>query len=130
MAFLGIACPEEIRRGIFELVTFAAMKRDGAKLHRVSEESLKRGAATLFNKGTNGRWREVLIGTEIAQYERAASRVMESACKAWLNKAAPPCPRTRCACRQVNCPRITDQVNARASRVDAVLAQSKESVYA
>ena len=83
IAFLGIACEEEIRRGILDLVTFAAMKRDGAKLHEASEKTLKGGAATFFNKGTNGRWREVLTDDENAQYERAASMVMEPACKAW-----------------------------------------------
>ena len=86
MAFLGIACKEEIRRGILDLVTFAAMKRDGAKLHEASEKTLKGGAATFSNKGTNGRWREVLTDDEIAQYERAASMVMEPACKAWLEQ--------------------------------------------
>jgi len=92
MAFLGIACQDEIRRGILDRVTFAAMKRDGAKLHEASETGLKGGAATFFNKGTNGRWREILTDDEIAQYERAASLVMEPACKAWLEQGGDASP--------------------------------------
>jgi aryl sulfotransferase len=86
MAFLGIACEEGTRRGILDLVAFAAMKRDAAKLDEPAEKTLKGGAATFINKGTNGRWRAVLTDEEIAQYERAASMAMEPACKAWMEQ--------------------------------------------
>ncbi len=92
MAFLGIACQEDVRSGILDRVTFAAMKRDGAKLHEAAEKNLRGGAATFFNKGTNGRWREVLTDDESAQYERAASLVMEPGCKAWLEQGRDASP--------------------------------------
>jgi aryl sulfotransferase len=92
MAFLGIACEEETRRWIVDLVTFAAMKRDAAKLDEASEKMLKGGAATFINKGTNGRWRGVLTDDEIAKYERAASVVMEPACKAWMEQGGDVSP--------------------------------------
>jgi aryl sulfotransferase len=86
MVFLGIACDGETRRGILDLVTFAAMKRDAAKLVKRAEEMLNGGAATFINKGTNGRWRGVMTDDELAQYERAASMVMEPACKSWMEQ--------------------------------------------
>jgi aryl sulfotransferase len=92
MAFLGIACEENTRRGILDLVTFAAMKRDVAKLDEPAEKMLKGGAATFINKGTNGRWHGVLTDHEIAQYERVASMVMEPACKAWMEQGGDASP--------------------------------------
>jgi aryl sulfotransferase len=86
MAFLSIACEGETRRGILDLVTFAAMKRDAAKLAKRAEEMLNGGAATFIHKGTNGRWRGVLTDDELAQYERAAGMVMEPACKSWMEQ--------------------------------------------
>jgi aryl sulfotransferase len=82
--FLGIACADETKRGILDLVSFAAMKRDGAKLHELAEKGLRGGAATFFHKGTNGRWRDALTPGELDQYEQAAGAVMEPACKAWM----------------------------------------------
>jgi aryl sulfotransferase len=84
-------CEEEIRCGILDLVTFAAMKRDAEKLDQAADKMLRGGAATFFNKGTNGHWREVLTPAEVAQYEHAASQVMEPACKAWMEQGGDAC---------------------------------------
>jgi aryl sulfotransferase len=42
------------------------------------------GAATFINKGTNGRWRDVLSAEEIADYEARALAELGPDCAAWL----------------------------------------------
>jgi aryl sulfotransferase len=43
-----------------------------------------RGAETFINKGTNGRWREVLSQDEIDKADRIAERELTRDCAAWL----------------------------------------------
>jgi aryl sulfotransferase len=40
--------------------------------------------ATFFNKGTNGRWRNILSAEEVAMYEETATKVLTLDCKRWL----------------------------------------------
>ncbi len=42
------------------------------------------GAGTFINKGTNGRWREVLSADEVAEYEARALAELGPECAAWL----------------------------------------------
>ncbi|HEX2761732.1 MAG TPA: sulfotransferase domain-containing protein, partial [Rhizomicrobium sp.] len=53
-----------------------------------SDPSLSRifkgGAETFINKGTNGRWRDVLSAGEIEKGELTARRELPADCAAWL----------------------------------------------
>jgi aryl sulfotransferase len=46
--------------------------------------AFNRGAKTFFNKGSNGRWREILSGEEVALYDAAAKRELTVECRRWL----------------------------------------------
>jgi aryl sulfotransferase len=44
------------------------------------------GACSFFYKGTNGRWRDVLSGEELAMYEHTAAKVQTPSCRTWLEQ--------------------------------------------
>ena len=45
---------------------------------------LKGGPSTFFNKGTNGRWRDVLSANELKLYDAAATREPTPDFREWL----------------------------------------------
>jgi aryl sulfotransferase len=45
---------------------------------------LKGGGDTFINKGTNGRWRDILTPADIARYESEAARNLTPECAHWL----------------------------------------------
>jgi aryl sulfotransferase len=47
-------------------------------------QSFRGGATTFINKGTNGRWRDVLSADEIAVYEEKAVQELGPECARWL----------------------------------------------
>jgi aryl sulfotransferase len=53
-----------------------------------SDEALNRffegGAETFINKGTNGRWRDVLTQAEIDRCDQIAAQELTPDCAAWL----------------------------------------------
>jgi len=57
--------------------------RDAAKGAPI-EAFFKNGAASFFNKGTNGRWREVLSAEEIARCDAVAAERLTPDCAHWL----------------------------------------------
>ncbi len=85
---LGIALPEGRRERIAEAVSFAALSRSADRSAPAPPERMatiwQGGARTFFNKGTNGRWKGVLTGDELAMYEAAKVRVLTPDCAAFL----------------------------------------------
>ena len=47
------------------------------------------GEAAFIYKGTNGRWRDILNGGDLALYEQAKSRVLSPDCARWLEEGGP-----------------------------------------
>jgi aryl sulfotransferase len=47
-------------------------------------ESGRGGGRTFINKGTNGRWREVLTANEAKKYEEKALAELGAECATWL----------------------------------------------
>jgi aryl sulfotransferase len=88
-AFLKIDITDRMLDDITELCTFSSMRRDAAVLDTSSESNLKGGARTFFNKGINGRWRELLDDARLAKYEEVASRIMDPDCKRWIENGGP-----------------------------------------
>ncbi len=82
--YLNIECPSETVSAIAELVSFKSMKRDAEVIDPNAIKFLKGGAQTFINKGTNGRWRDVLAEDDIAMYDAAAERELTSDCQLWL----------------------------------------------
>jgi aryl sulfotransferase len=64
--------------------SFAEMKTHGAELMPMLSPLLKGGSDAFFNKGTNGRWREMLSSEELKLYDEVAKRELTVDCRQWL----------------------------------------------
>ena len=85
-SFLEISASEELLATVTAQSTFEYMKANAEKVTPDGGASWKGGAATFMNKGTNGRWRDVLRADEIADYEARALSELGPECAAWLAK--------------------------------------------
>ena len=81
---LGVEIDEEQFPGILERITFKGMKKDFGKIMPEASEIWKGGGNTFMNKGTNGRWRDVLSEDNLAEYAAAAAKEMPADCARWL----------------------------------------------
>lgn len=68
---------------IVELTSFDHMKKHSETLLGKSQD-FKGGSKAFINKGTNGRWKEVLSEAELDLYDKAAQRVLSPDCRHWL----------------------------------------------
>lgn len=82
--YLEIRLTRDLLRHITEAVTFKTVKQHAGLYAPDYEEHLKGGSQTFFNKGTNGRWREVLTEDEPKLYEAAIAHELSSDCAYWL----------------------------------------------
>jgi aryl sulfotransferase len=73
-----------MRDDIVELVSFSSMKRDAEQINPDSQFVFKGGPRTFINKGTNGRWRNVLKDDDLALYHAAARRELSDGAQEWL----------------------------------------------
>ena len=83
-AFLGCETPAERWPEVVEHCTFDWMKAHAEKVTPLGGKIFEGGAQSFVNKGTNGRWREVLTAEDIAAYERRALAELGPACARWL----------------------------------------------
>ena len=80
--FLGIeVAPETMARAV-EHAGFGHMKAKAEEMF--PGMPVKGGASTFINKGTNGRWREVLSPAEVTEYEARAVAELGPDCARWL----------------------------------------------
>ena len=82
--WLDIKCAAETIATITELATFKTVKEMAAQGKLGTYKNFKGGAATFYNKGTNGRWRGLLTPQELKLYEAAAERELTADCRQWL----------------------------------------------
>ena len=61
----------------------------------------KGGAQTFINKGTNGRWRELLNEADLALYEGTMARTLSPDCARWLEQGSAVCPSDAALPRQL-----------------------------
>jgi aryl sulfotransferase len=83
--FLEIALDEARMPRILEHCSFDYMKRNAAKVAPLGGVFWDGGAGTFINKGTNGRWRDVLGAADSRAYEDRALRELGPDCAAWLS---------------------------------------------
>ena len=83
-AFLDIEVPEQHWPRIVEACSFDGMKRRAADYAPDGGKHWKGRADTFMNKGTNGRWKEILTEQELAQYQAACEKALTPECNAWL----------------------------------------------
>jgi aryl sulfotransferase len=82
--YLNIDVSADMVAGIAGLVTFDTMKANAEKILPGAENVWFGGAQTFMNKGTNGRWRDVLTEDDITLYHAAVARELTPDCAEWL----------------------------------------------
>jgi len=87
--FLEIPIDEARFPTIAEHCSFDYMKANAEKVAPMGGAMWDGGAATFINKGTNGRWRDILTPADIAAYERRAIEELGADCAAWLAGGGP-----------------------------------------
>jgi aryl sulfotransferase len=82
--FLEIPVDEERWPTIVEHCTFDWMKAHADRIAPVGGIFWEGGATTFINRGTNGRWRDLLTKQDVEAYERRARQELGDACANWL----------------------------------------------
>jgi len=83
-AFLGIETPPALWPELVEAATFEKMKNEGTALLPGIEMAVRGGHQTFLNKGTNGRWRDVLTKDDVARYRERAAAELSPGLNDWL----------------------------------------------
>ena len=83
-AFLGIAVDPAVWASLVHAAEFAQMQAAGKTLMPHAEAMFPEGARRFFNKGTNGRWRDVLTADDLAQYDAKLRSSCGPGLAAWL----------------------------------------------
>lgn len=82
--FLDVAVDEGKWEAMVEHCTFDYMKRNAARAAPLGGVFWEGGAGSFINKGTNGRWRDVLPAEDSAAYEARALEELGPDCARWL----------------------------------------------
>ena len=82
--FLDIAIDEACFDTLVEHCTFDYMKAHAAASAPLGGVFWEGGASSFINKGTNGRWRDLLTRDDIAAYEARAVKELGPDCAHWL----------------------------------------------
>ena len=82
--FLAIEIPEDRIKDLVRAATFDEMKKNGTALLPVAQLMWDKGADRFLNKGTNGRWKDVLTADDLARYDRLAEKKWTKSTAAWI----------------------------------------------
>ncbi len=74
---------------VVEHSSFDYMKDNAAQATPLGGGIFKGGAASFINKGSNGRWREILTAEDSARYESMAVKELGPDCARWLAEGGP-----------------------------------------
>ncbi len=83
-AFLEITVDASRWDDIVEYCSFDWMKRNATKSVPLAGAFWDAGAEVFINKGVNGRWRDTLTPSDVAEYEARAVEELGRECAAWL----------------------------------------------
>ena len=83
-AFLGIEINPAREKTILKHCSFEYMKTHASTIAWVLEPILAGGAESFINKGTNGRWSDILTAEDIRRYEDVVRSKLGDACAEWL----------------------------------------------
>ncbi|MCB0020008.1 MAG: hypothetical protein KDE09_19595 [Anaerolineales bacterium] len=75
---------DDVLAKITEAVTFSTMKNKAEQVMGDVSGIWRGGAQTFINKGTNGRWRDVLTEDDLQLYCAAVERNLSADCAHWL----------------------------------------------
>ncbi len=87
-SYLDVEVPEERWPNVVDACTFESVKKDPEKVVGDMSMMFKGGAQTFINKGTNGRWREVLSEADLALYQATMARTLPPDCARWLEQGS------------------------------------------
>ncbi len=90
-AFLDITVPEHLWPELVQAASFDSMKLQGAGLMPGVTGMFNEGKDRFFNKGQNGRWKDVFSSDDLAAYDAKLAATLSPACIRWLeggNRAA------------------------------------------
>jgi len=87
-SFLQITIDEKNWPAMLEHCSFEYMKNHGDNIAPLGGTVFEGGAKTFINKGTNGRWRDVLTSDDSKRYEEKARRELGDECARWLMSGA------------------------------------------
>ncbi len=83
-AFLGIPIDPTVWPTLVHAAGFAQMQAAGAALMPQTAAMFPEGPRRFFNKGTNGRWQDVLTAEDLARYEAKVQSRFSPQLRAWL----------------------------------------------
>lgn len=84
-AFLDIPVDPATWDAILEHCSFDYMKKHATRSVPLGGAFWDGGSETFINKGTNGRWKEVLTQEQSERYEKLCVEKLGPACSRWLN---------------------------------------------
>src|SRR5207244_1447213 len=84
--FLEIPASDEEVAAVVQQTSLMAMRSRAEQNAPQMANVWVDGPRSFFYKGTNGRWKAVLSGEELAMYERTSANVLAPACKTWLEQ--------------------------------------------
>jgi aryl sulfotransferase len=84
--FLNIKVEESLWPSLVEQATFENMKNNAAELLPGIDGIFAGGAKSFINKGTNGRWRDILSPEELIECDAAIARELSPDCALWLEE--------------------------------------------
>jgi aryl sulfotransferase len=91
--FCRIEIDDDLVARVVECTTFSNLKQSSIEAEKKKAagmpEVFRGGQETFFNKGTNGRWRDVLTDDDLELYVAAKQRVLEPDCARWLEEGGP-----------------------------------------
>jgi aryl sulfotransferase len=82
--FLGIETPPGDLERVVRATRFDRMKRDAERVVGLAAPLWEGGARQFVNRGTNGRWRDVLGEAELDDYRAMVARTLPPDCARWL----------------------------------------------
>ncbi len=83
-AFLEIDTPPARLAEIAEAARFDNMKAQGVDLLPAVQMMFQGGSERFLNKGTNGRWKDVLTAEDLARFDRLTHAKFTPAARAWI----------------------------------------------
>ena len=87
--FLDIDVERALWPRILEHCSFDYMQAASKQIENI-HQFFQGGGATFFNKGTNGRWKDVLSADEVARCDAVAARYLTPDCARWLKTGKLP----------------------------------------
>jgi aryl sulfotransferase len=84
--FLDIPVADELWPTILDHCSFDYMKRNAEQVVPLGGAPWEGGARTFINKGTNGRWRDVLTADDNRRYQELALQHLGPECAMWLEQ--------------------------------------------